>query len=52
MITDVNKNVNTASRRALPVQNSPRPKKSKRKLFTQKEADITTSGDESGMKYY
>ncbi|CAG5056826.1 unnamed protein product [Parnassius apollo] len=43
--TDIETRVNTAPRRALPISTiSPRPTKSRRKLFTQKEADISKSG--------
>ncbi|CAH0731345.1 unnamed protein product, partial [Brenthis ino] len=45
---DIERNVNTAPRRALPMSLSPpRQKKSRRKLFTHKEAQTASSGNET-----
>ncbi|XP_052756869.1 uncharacterized protein LOC113509304 [Galleria mellonella] len=44
--TDVESRVNTAPRRAMPKSMStPRPRKSKRKLFTQRDADLTKDSE-------
>ncbi|CAK1594153.1 unnamed protein product [Parnassius mnemosyne] len=55
--TDIETRVNTAPRRALPLSViSPRPTKSRRKLFTQKEAEVSkssaneTHGEESVVR--